>query len=234
MGGKKMKEENERNTKIEYRRVTRKQSKDARNRATGLLNAVRKELRDEYRFNSRIVGSVSWNTAIFDENGKFDVDYHIMLTCKSPVFKEKNQFNPTETRMRFLEVFRKCTDPNSDSTENSTSVITVRNKGDNGENYDHLDFAIIDTSSDSTKIIKRNMKKGSTTEEYTWCELGDLSWTYSYFKKLEPKAKGEIIDNILPIKAKHKQMNDNDQKKRTSSEIFIQEVTNYEHKRKNQ
>ena len=89
-----------------YQRVTKKETSIARQRATTLIRNVQAELKDKYVFMPRLVGSGAWGTMIKDGNGEYDLDYQLILTKNSPLYKKENKFpSPTVIKSDFLKAF---------------------------------------------------------------------------------------------------------------------------------
>ena len=209
-----------------FKRVTRKKCSIARQRADTLLNDVQKKVKDKYRFDKRLVGSGAWGTMIEDDKGEYDLDYQILLSKNSPVYKKNKAFpDPTEIKNEFVSAFTKCL-KGKENVENSTTAITLINK--DGKPY-HIDFVIIKTLPENNLIIRRNNKKETPQyNEFTWNELPKWKEAYSYFRSLTPKEKQYLIKNIIiPKKQKEKTKPENDPYKISSSELFVREVNNY-------
>ncbi len=83
-----------RRLKIEYSqlRVSKKKCKIARQRAHTLIGKVQKQLKDQYKFNYRLVGSGKWGTMIKDKDEKYDLDYQLILTKNSPYYKKNKKY----------------------------------------------------------------------------------------------------------------------------------------------
>ena len=213
------------------KRVTKKQGSQARNFANKLLKELQKELKIKYKFTTKLVGSAKYNTILKDEDGWFDVDYQIILTKNSKEYKKNCLSNSTGIKEDFFNFFNeKYKNNKCFKVENSTTAITLID-------YSHkfsFDFVIIKLYPDNNEIIRRNNKCNSTKNEYTWNKLSDLNDAYSIFNDMNSTDKIELIEEyILPRKIKEKKKFDNDQTKRTSVEVFIEEVNNYEFRRKN-
>ena len=213
------------------KRVTKKQSSQARNFANKLLKELQKELKIKYKFTTKLVGSAKYNTIIKDEDGWFDVDYQIILTKNSKEYKKNCLSNSTGIKEDFIYFFNEKYKNNKYfKVENSTTAITLID-------YSHkfsFDFVIIKLYPDNNEIIRRNNKCNSTKNEYTWNKLSDLNDAYSIFNDMNSTDKIELIEEyILPRKIKEKKKFDNDQTKRTSVEVFIEDVNNYVFRRKN-
>lgn len=209
-----------------FKRVTKKQCAIARQRANALLHDVQKALKDKYKFAVRLVGSGAWGTMIENDKGEYDLDYQILLSKNSPIYKKNGDFpNPTEIKNDFISVFKKYLKDKED-IENSTTAITLENK--DGKPY-HIDFVIIKTLPENNLIIRRNNKKETLQHnEFTWNELPKWNDAYSYFKTLPPAEKQNLIEKIIiPKKQVEKAKNENDASKISSSELFIREVNNY-------
>lgn len=212
--------------KIMFKRITKKQCSKARQRANAILNDVQRILKDKYKFAKRLVGSRAWGTMIEDVKGEYDLDYQILLSKNSPVYKKNKAFpNPTEIKNEFISAFTKCLNE-KENIENSTTAITLINK--DGKPY-HIDFVIIKTLPENNFIIRRN-NKGEIPHhnEFTWNELPKWKEAYSYFRSLTPKEKQYLIENIIiPKKQKEKEKAENDPSKISSSALFVREVNNY-------
>ena len=213
------------------KRVTKKQSSQARNFANKLLKELQKELKIKYKFTTKLVGSAKYNTILKDEDGWFDVDYQIILTKNSKEYKKNCLSNSTGIKEDFFYFFNEKYKNNRNfKVENSTTAITLID-------YSHkfsFDFVIIKLYPDNNEIIRRNNKCNSTKNEYTWNKLSDLNDAYSIFNDMNSTDKIELIEEyILPRKIKEKKKSNTDQTKRTSVEVFIEEVNNYEFRRKN-
>lgn len=212
--------------KIMFKRVTRKKCSIARQRANTLLNDVQKKVKDKYRFDKRLVGSGVWGTMIEDDKGEYDLDYQILLSKNSPVYKKNKAFPaPTEIKNEFYSAFKKCL-KGKENIENSTTAITLKNE--DGKPY-HIDFVIIKTLPENNLIIRRNNQKETPQHnEFTWNELHEWKEAYTYFQSLPPKEKQYIIENIIiPKKQIEKAKPENDPSKISSSALFVREVNNY-------
>ena len=213
------------------KRVTKKQGSQARNFANKLLKELQKELKIKYKFTTKLVGSAKYNTILKDEDGWFDVDYQIILTKNSKEYKKNCLNNSTGIKEDFFNFFNEKYKNNKYfKVENSTTAITLID-------YSHkfsFDFVIIKLYPDNNEIIRRNNKCNSTKNEYTWNKLSDLNDAYSIFNDMNSTDKIELIEEyILPRKIKEKKKSNTDQTKRTSVEVFIEEVNNYGFRRRN-
>lgn len=209
-----------------FKRITRKQCSIARQRANALLNDVQKILKDKYKFDKRLVGSGAWGTMIEDDKDEYDLDYQILRSKNSPLYKKNQDFpNPTIMKQNFISAFGKCL-KDKENIENSTTAITLINK--DGKPY-HIDFVIIKAIPENNLIIRRNNKKETPQHnEFTWNELPKWKDAYSYFRSLTPKEKQYLIEMIIiPKKQMEKAKVENDPSKISSSELFVREVNNY-------
>ena len=212
--------------KIMFKRVTKKKCSIARQRANALLNDVQKTLKNQYIFDKRLVGSGAWGTMIEDEKGEYDLDYQMLLSKNSPLYKKNQDFpNPTTIKQDFISAFEKCL-KGEERIENSTTAITLINVDD--KPY-HIDFVIIKTLPENSLIIRRNNKKETLYQnEFTWNELSKWNDAYKYFKSLPPKEKQYLIEEIIiPKKQKEKAKAKDDPTKISSASLFIREVNNY-------
>ena len=209
-----------------YKRITKKQSSIARQRATKIIEDVRKILKAKYVFAHRLVGSGAWGTMMEDESGEYDLDYQLLLTVNSPVYKQAKVFPPpTEIKQDFLSAFEQVK-KGQEIFQNSTTAITLINK--DGKPY-HIDFVIIKTFPRNDFIIRRNNKKENPSKnEFTWNELPQWNDAYNFFRALSPKEKQHLSENIIiPKKQIEKAKPENDPSKISSSHIFVREVNNY-------
>ena len=186
------------------KRVTRKESLAARQFADKLIKGLRKELKDNYKFDVRLVGSAKWNTILKEDGKLWDVDYQIILSNNSREFK-LNQFSkPTKIKEDFFNYFNNYFNGKSGfKVENSTTAITVINKN-SGYSFD---FVII---KDNNQIIRRNNNDGSGKNIYTWNKLKKYNEAYDKFNLLSSNEKTDLIENhILPRKKKETLMSTN-------------------------
>ena len=216
-----------------YKRITRKQCTIARQRVNALIHDVQQKLKDKYKFAVRIVGSGKWGTMIEDEQGEYDLDYQLLLSKNSPIFKKNSKFpNPTEIKNDFISAFAKSK-RGKENFQNSTTAITLINE--DNKPY-HIDFVIIKTLPENNLIIRRNNKKETPQHnEFTWNELPKWNDAYDYFKSLPPEVKQYLIEEIIiPKKQTEKAKAENDPSKISSSALFVREVNNYkcQHKKK--
>jgi hypothetical protein len=210
-----------------YKRVSKKKCRIASERARRLLSDVQKELRNKYRFQPRLVGSGKWGTMIEDSNGHYDLDFQILLTHNSPVYKNSKSFrSPIEIKRDFYAAFNRHKN-GKEKFEDSTTAITLINE--DGKKYS-VDFVIIDDTKEHTShIIRRNIKRETQSEaEYTWNKLRKPHDAYTRFNALSTNEKRHVIEEkVIPAKVREKSKNDGDPTKRSSSEVFIEEVMNY-------
>lgn len=206
-------------------RITKNESKKARFAASEIIKYLHENLSDKYLFTQRIVGSAVYNTIIRDKDGYFDVDYQLLLTSNSPEYKKNGLKHATNIKNDFFncinEVFK---DNKNFRVENSTTAITLINYA-----YKYsIDFVIIRLFPENNEIIRRNNKANSSKNEYTWNPLRKFNDAYKKFHNLSNENKKYLIENkILPRKVKEKAKTKNDPTKKSSSELFIEEVNNY-------
>lgn len=202
--------------------VTNKESKEARQRAIKLVNDVRKheKIKSHYKFYHRPIGSGKRRCIVKDSNGRYDLDYQIVLTKKS----KNGDSKPTEIKADFFAAFTECKN-NNEKVENSTTVITVRaSKSQNSFNSDQekfsLDFVII--SIDELKRIRRN-----GPNQFTWVELPSKnSYIYEKFNSLTSAEKRKLLEEyVIPRVIMEK--NKDDSIRIPSVHIFFEEVNNY-------
>lgn len=206
---------------MEAKLVSHIESKEARQRATKLIEDIRKHAKIEgrYKFKHRLIGSGKRRCIVKDANGKYDLDYQIILTKNS----KQGDNNPTQIKADFFQAFSDCKKSN-EKVENSTTVITIRtskNQGafDSSKEKFSFDFVII--SIDESNRIRRNAPNA-----YTWVQLPSKnSYIYKKFNSLSADDQRMLLEEyILPrvIDEKNK-----DESRRISSvHIFYEEVNN--------
>lgn len=204
------------------KRVTKKESLAARQFAEKLIKGVRDYLKEFYKFDVRLVGSATRNTILKEEGKNWDIDYQILLSNNSKMYKENKFSNPSKIKEDFFNYFNNfLNNKNGFRVENSTTAITIIN---NNSGYS-FDFVII---KDKSQIIRRNNNDSSGKNIYTWNKLKKCNAAYNKFKCLSASEKSDLIENyVLPRKKKEKLKHDNNPTKKSSCELFIEEVNNY-------
>ena len=83
--------------------VTHRESKEARQRAHKLIEEVRKhkKIDGHYKFFCKIIGSRKRRCIVKDDNGKYDLDFQIVLTKNS----KDGDGDPTQIKKDFLRAF---------------------------------------------------------------------------------------------------------------------------------
>lgn len=196
---------------------------EARQRAYKLIHDVRrhKKIYKLYKFNVKLIGSQKRRCVIQDNNGKYDLDYQIVLTnnCKG--------LDPTEIKKAFLRAFTDSAN-NNEKVEDSTTVVTVR-CSKNNEPFDahqekfSFDFVIIHPEED--KRIRRNGQS-----KYTWAELPSKNtYIYERFNRLDGNIQRKLLEEcvipkVIEEKKKHESI------KKPSIDIFYEGVNNYYNK----
>jgi len=208
---------------MECNRLVKKKQKNARQRASKIMSDVQKDdkIKEKYKFDKKLVGSGHWGTMIETKDNTYDIDYQLLLTKNSKEYKDNKYSDPTGIKRDFYEAFDRYKKEH-ESIENKTTAVTLIS---NEYNF-HIDFVIIDNNSYPNKIIRRNNKEETpSSNEFTWNELADRSEAFDYFKQMEQKDKEELINNkIVPAKCEESQKDDGDLTKKSSSEIFIEEI----------
>ena len=202
-----------------YERVTKSEHRPARSLAHETITKLHEALRDEYTFYSQYVGSCKWGTVIRDSDRGFDIDYQIILTHNSKVFKENGKFDSTKTKKRFMSEIQKILE--SSRLEDSTTAITLNNPD---KDYS-IDFVIIDGTDDKNwKIVRRN-NKGSNNE-YTWNEMSEIQGYSQYYGSLEELERLKLANKIMDLKVKDKKLLED---RRTGSYVLTMQAIK-EHK----
>ena len=209
-------------------RVTKKESSLARQFANNLFECLHKEMKEKYRFETKLVGSAIWNTILKEKGKPWDLDYQILLTNNSKDYKKNGFNNPTKIKEDFFNWFNNhFKNKKGYIVQNSTTAITVINKN---SNYSY-DFVII---KDRNQIIRRNNNDHTGRNLYTWNKLRKYNDAFLMFDSFSPNEKKIVIEKyILPRKIKEKAKSENDPTKRSSCEAFIEEVNNYAIRKRN-
>ncbi len=210
------------------KRVTRNESLPARQFGEEVIKELHVAFKGIYKFEVRLVGSARWNIILKEEGKPWDIDYQILLTKNSKAYKPDKFGNPTKIKEDFFNYFNnRFKDKKGFKVENSTTAITLIN---NNSGYS-FDFVII---KDRNQIIRRNNNDRSGRNMYTWNKLGDYDNAYYQFFRLTQKERINLIEeHILPRKKKEKAKVDSDPTKRSSCEVFIEEVNNYVYRKAN-
>ena len=198
--------------------------REARARAHKLIDDVRKHknIHKLYKFNIKLIGSQKRRCVIQDSNGKYDLDYQIVLTHNC-----RGNLEPTDIKKAFLCAFTECANKN-EKVEDSTTVVTVRcsksnNKFDADLEKFYFDFVIIDHT--ESLRIRRNGK-----DQYTWVELPSKNtYIYKRFNKLCGNAQRELLEEfVIPRIIEEKKKHENNRK--PTIDIFYDGVNNFYNK----
>lgn len=202
-----------------YEHVANDKHSPARRLADETFTELSNALKDEYKFYTQLVGSGVKGTIIRDADGRYDLDYQIILTHNSKVFKKNGKFDPTQTKKRFMGEIQKIL--KSSRLEDSTTAITLN---DLDKDYS-IDFVIIDGTDDKNwKIVRRN-NKGSNNE-YTWNEMSEIQGYSQYYGSLEELERLKLANKIMDLKVKDKKLLED---RRTGSYVLTMQAIK-EHK----
>lgn len=202
--------------------VTHRESKEARQRAHKLIEDVRKhkKIDGHYKFFCKIIGSRKRRCIVKDDNGKYDLDFQIVLTKNS----KDGDSDPTQIKKDFLSAFTDCRNK-GERVEDSTTVVTVRCSKSQEcfeASLEKFSFDFVIIGIDEEKRIRRN-----GPSQYTWVELPSKnSYIYDRFNKLSLPQKDELLKEYMLPKIKIEKAKPEDQRM-ASIEIFYQEVNNY-------
>lgn len=202
--------------------ISRKASSEARQRAHRLVEDVRKhkKIKQNYKFVSRPIGSQTRRCIVQDINGKYDLDFQIILTKNSKV----SESEPTRIKSDFFEAFRDCAREN-EKVENSTTVVTIRCSKEDGKfkaGSERFSFDFVIINSDGDKRIKRN-----APNEYTWTELpARHNEIYKKFKEMTHQEQRDMFENdLLPRIIEEKKKDES--VRIPSVELFYQAVNRH-------
>ena len=199
--------------------ITRKASSEARQRADRIIRDVHKLLGKEYRFFCRPIGSQTRRCIVQDKNGKYDLDYQIVLTENS-----KGKMDPTSIKKRFLWAFT-AVKHNNERVEDSTTVVTVRGSKEEGRfntKTEKFSFDFVIISPDEACRIRRN-----GNNQYTWVQLPTKHTDiYNRYKEMSFEQQKDLLENyLLPKIVKEKQKDES--QRRATIDIFLEGVNNY-------
>ncbi len=199
--------------------ITRKASSEARQRADKIIRDVHKKLGKEYKFFCRPIGSQTRRCIVQDKNGKYDLDYQIVLTKNS-----KGKMDPTNIKKKFLWAFTTVKHDN-EKVEDSTTVVTVRCSKEEcvfNAKTEKFSFDFVIINPEETCRIRRN-----DNNQYTWVQLPTKNTDiYIKYNSLRAEQQRELIEKyVLPIIISEKQK---DVSQRCATiDIFLEGVNNY-------
>lgn len=154
---------------------------------------MQKRLEPKYRIDPRLVGSARYNAVVCDDNGVYDMDYQLILTCNCKCF------DADIVRKDFFVAFNAIKNAN-EKVENSTSVITARMSDNSGkftadnERFS-FDFAIVMEDNAVSYLTRR-----SQDNKYVWNRLPNRnSCTYQRFLSLDYCPCSKTTPKALPI-----------------------------------
>ena len=206
--------------------VTMKASSEARQRADKLIRDVRKhpKIKGHYKFFVRPIGSQTRRCIVQDANGKYDLDFQIVLTKNSKV----DESETTRIKTDFLRAFTDSANVN-EKVEDSTTVVTVRCSKNSDKfiaDKEKFSFDFVIISSGEDKRIRRNGQN-----QYTWVELPSKnSYIYEKFKKMDAYKQRDMLENDLLLKIIKEKAKPED-KRVATIDLFYQAVNNYNNKK---
>ena len=212
---------------MEFKLLTKKETKSARTEFHKIKNDVAKLLKEKYDFIIKDSGSNEYNFNIRNNIGQYDLDYLMILTEKS-----KSQYykdNSTEIRREIFQAFQdvvKKEEYNSYKTEQSTSVITLIKI----ENYTRTwsyDICIAKEISNNKKHTMQKIVRNSIGNNndggnaYTWNELGPIDKSEKWFQRLMGEERKKEKQKIIERKRESKKIGDkNHPNYKTTSQIL--------------
>ena len=202
--------------------VSHKASAEARQRAHKLISDIRshKAIAGKYKFFCVPIGSQKRRCIVQDKNGKYDLDFQLVLTKKS----KAGDLDPTQIKKDFWRAFTDYANQN-EKVEDSTTVVTVRaskNAGRFDTKFEKFSFDFVIISIDGEKRIKRN-----GLSQYTWVQLPiKNSHIYEAFRELSKPEQREVLENhLLPLIIVEKEKDES--LRLPTIELFYQETQNY-------
>lgn len=186
-----------------------------------IIKRVQDELRDEFTFQYRIVGSYSRNMMTYDpkSNKGFDFDVNIYPN------DEKNRFSAKAIKTKLINATNKhAKDFGYSPAENSTRVITIKVKDTENSKIKHsVDFAIInDYIDDDGHECQRYIKINKKSNQYEWQEQDD--GFYELDEKIEWIKDEGLWDELRRMYLFRK--NNNNDKNKHSRSLFAEAVNN--------
>ena len=199
--------------------VTRKASSEARQRADKIIRDVHKKLGKEYKFFCRPIGSQTRRCIVQDTNGKYDLDYQIVLTKNS-----KGKMDPTSIKKKFIWAFTTVKHDN-ERVEDSTTVVTVRCSKEEckfNAKTEKFSFDFVIISPDEASRIRRN-----DNNQYTWVQLPTKhTEIYERYNALAAAHQRDLLEKyVLPKIIREKQKDES--QRRATIDIFLEGVNNY-------
>lgn len=182
-----------------------------------IITTLKESMSGRYVFDCKLVGSAAKNLVVTDEDGSFDLDYHLLLTENSSASLN----DATTIKNDFHTELRKIC---GEATENSTTAITAFFINDN-INHFSVDFVILKTVAEPSLVIKRNINSRNTNA-YTWNQLlTRYNDTYEKLKCFTSAERQEVAEQIVANKINEKTSPHNPPL--TGFEIFLQTVNNF-------
>lgn len=202
--------------------ITHKASSEARQRAHKLIADVRKHhlIFNHYKFFCRPIGSQKRRCIVQDKDGKYDLDFQIVLTKKS----KDGDSDPTAIKKAFLQAFTDCRKCN-EKVEDSKTVVTVRCSKSNSvfdatQEKFSFDFVII-------SIDERNRIRRNGPNQYTWVQLPSKNtYIYNRFRSLTVVQQKELLEQyLLPHIIEEKKKDESH--RQATIDLFYVEVNNF-------
>jgi hypothetical protein len=173
--------------------VSRKSSKEARQRAHALLASIHNHpsIKGKYVFYSKSIGSGKRRFITTDADGKYDLDFQIVLTKKSKAGDD----DADSIKQDFFQAFTDKKKTN-EKIENSTTVVTVlcsKEQGSYNKDMVKFSFDIVIINIAGDKRIKRN-----ESNHYVWTQLTSKnSDIYERYGKLTKPQQRDLLENHL-------------------------------------
>ena len=127
-----------------------------------IINRVQNEVRDDFTFQYKFIGSSSRNMITFDPTTNIGFDFDVNLEVND----DDEDYSPKQIRTILRDAFtRVCKEYGYDKCEDSTRVITIKaiDHWYSRVLY-HCDFAIVYEGKDGQQYIRFNKENGY----YTW------------------------------------------------------------------
>lgn len=131
-----------------------------------LLREVQNELRKDFTFQYRIVGSYSRDMITYDAKGNRGYDFDVDIYPNN----YEGRFTPKQIKIKLKEAIdRYCKKYGYDAAEDSTRVLTIKVKDTRNSRIEHsIDFAIIRECADGEEKWQEYIRNNKKQRYYSW------------------------------------------------------------------
>lgn len=131
-----------------------------------LLREVQNELRKDFTFQYRIVGSYSRDMITYDAKGNRGYDFDVDIYPNN----YEGRFTPKQIKNKLKEAIDlHCKEHGYDDAEDSTRVLTIKVKDTRNSRIEHsIDFAIIRDCADGDEKWQEYIRNNKKQHYYSW------------------------------------------------------------------